>query len=91
MREESNHVGLTATVFQAEVFAVGRAAKHLPQFNVSGRNITINYDSQATILALDSHIIKTNSILKAVQALKNLADSTQVFLRWIPAHQGPGL
>ena len=55
---------------------------------MSGRNITSNCDSQAAILALDSHIIKTNSTLKAVQALKNLADSNQVFLRWIPAHQG---
>ena len=52
------------------------------------RTLPINSDSQAAILVLDSHIIKTNSTLKAVQALKNLADSNQVFLWCIPAHQG---
>ena len=74
MNEESIHLGLTA-----EVFAVGRAAEHLSQLNVSGRNITINCDSQAAILALDSHIIKTNSTLKAVQALKIWQTLTRYF------------
>ena len=83
MKEESIHLGLTATIFQAEVFVFGKAAEHLSQSNVSGRIITINCDTQAA--NLDSHIIKTNSTLKAVQALRNLADSNQVFLRWIPA------
>ena len=46
------------------------------------------HPGHAVILALDSHIIKANSTLKAVHALKNLSDSSHVFLKWIPAHQG---
>ena len=37
-------------------------------------------------MALDSHIIKTKTTLKATLALNTLADSNQV-LRWFPVHQ----
>lgn len=86
--EESIHLGMNATVFQAEIFAIGRAAEHITQSNVCGKQIIINCDSQAAILALDSHIIKTNTTATVAKALNNLASRNQVLLRWIPAHQG---
>ena len=88
MKEESIHLGLNGTAFQAEIFAVGRAAEHLSQFNVSGRNIIINCDSHADILALDSHIIKTNSTFKAVQALKIWQTLTRYILKMDPGTSG---
>ena len=86
--EESVHLGMNATVFQAEIFAIGRAAEHITNSNTNGKHIIINCDSQAAILALDSHIIKSNTTSTAAQALNNLAKRNQVLLRWIPAHQG---
>ena len=88
IKEESIHLGMHATVFQAEIFAIGRAAEHILQSNVCGKHIILNCDSQAAIQALDSHIIKTKTTLAVAQTLNNLANRNQVLIRWIPAHQG---
>ena len=52
--EEAIHLGEHATVFQAEVFAVGRVAYHLIHAKTKNENIVVNCDSQAAIIALDS-------------------------------------
>ena len=86
--EESIHLGLEATVFQAEVFAVGRAASHLLQSGVEGKNVVINCDSQAALQALECITTKSSTTLETVQNLNTLATNNQVRVRWIPAHQG---
>ena len=50
--EEAIHLGNNATVFQAEVFAVGRTASHLIFAETKNKSDVINCDSQAAIMAL---------------------------------------
>ena len=52
--EEAIHLGKNATVFQAEVFAVGRTASHLIFAKTKNKSFVINCDSQAAIMALES-------------------------------------
>jgi len=85
---ESFHLGTNSTVFQAEVFAVGKTASYLLDNNVEDRTILINCDSQAAIKAIDATLIKSKSTLEATTALNSLAGSNKVTLRWIPAHSG---
>ena len=86
--EESHHLGSKSTVFQAETFAVGRAAKILNEAGTFGQRVIINCDSQATILAVDKTKIKSKSTNMAIKELNKLGEDNQVVLRWIPAHKG---
>ena len=86
--EEAIFLGPNATVFQAETYAVGRAASHLIQAEIKNQNIVINCDSQAAIMALDRTKLKSKTTLEAVQALNTLGENNQVLIKWIPAHSG---
>ena len=86
--EEAIHLGNNATVSQAEVFAVGRAASHLIFAETKNKNVFINCDSQAAIMALDNTKIKSKTTLDTVLALNKLGENNQVLIRWIPAHSG---
>ena len=88
-KEESHHLGSNSTVFQAETFAVGRAAKILNEAGTVGQKVIINCDSQSTIiLAVDKTKIKSKSTNMAITELNKLGEDNQVILRWIPAHKG---
>ena len=50
--KEAIHLGNNATVFQAEVFAVGRAAFHLIFAEMKNKNYIINCNSHAAIMVL---------------------------------------
>ena len=52
--EEAIHLGNNATVFQAEVFAVGRTASQIIFAETKNKSVVINCDSQAAIMALDN-------------------------------------
>ena len=86
--EMSYHIGEHSTVFQAETFAVEKAAKQLMEAGVENKKIIINCDSQAAIKAVDSTIIKSKTTQKARNELHKLGQTNQVLLRWIPAHKG---
>ena len=78
-----------ATVFQAEIKAVERAA-------LAARNLWSDemkvvkffVDSQAALLALGKGSLSSKSVADAVLALNDLAKLTRVQLAWIPAHKG---
>ena len=57
--EEAIHLGNNATVFQAEVFAVGRTVCHLIFAETKNKSVVINCDIQANIMALDNTKIKS--------------------------------
>ncbi|KAL5255276.1 hypothetical protein ACHWQZ_G014621 [Mnemiopsis leidyi] len=86
--EESNHHNDQCTVFQAEVYAVGKAATILNDKKVVGKNILINCDSQSAIRAINSTVIKTRTIEQTTRELNDLGRANNVLLRWIPAHKG---
>ena len=86
--EETIHLGNNATVFQAAVFAVGRAASHHIFAETKNKSVVINCDSQAAMMALENTKIKSKTTLDAVLALNKLEENNQVIIRWIPAHSG---
>ena len=87
--EEAIYLYTNATVFQAEVFAMERAASYLIVAETKNKNVVINCDSQAAILALDNKI-KSKTTINAVLALKKWERTavSQVLIKWIPAHSG---
>ena len=76
--EESYHLGTNSTVFQAETFAVGTAAKILLDSGTKNRKIIINCDSQATIMAMSNIKVKSKSTSTAISELNQLAMDNQV-------------
>ena len=86
--EKSYHHNDQCTVFQAEVYAVGKAATFLNEKKVVGKNILINCDSQSAINAINSTVIKTHTIEQTTRELNDLGRANKVLLRWIPAHKG---
>ena len=88
LKEESHYLGSNSTVFQAETYAVGRAAEILQEAGTVNRDIVINCDSQATIMAVNRCTIKSKTTEKTVSVLNKLGECNNVLLRWIPAHKG---
>ena len=85
---EAFHLDKQNTVLQAEVFAVGKTVTFLLDNKIEGSKIMINCDSQATIRAINSTVIKNSTTLDATMALNTLGESNEITLRWIPAHCG---
>ena len=83
---EAIHLGNNATVFQAEVFAVGRTTSHIIFAETKNKSVVIKCDSHAAIIALDNTKIKSKTTLEAVLALNKLGENNQVLISWIPAH-----
>ena len=79
-----------ATVFQAEVAAVGRAATAMCDHpDLNPRHVKFFVDSQAALRALGNPLIRSKTVSQAVQAIQRLATKAQtVTLVWIPAHKG---
>ena len=85
--QESYRLPDKATVFQAEIYAINRAAIFLQQLNPAF--IKIYVDSQAALLALNNKNISSRLVGDTVHNL-NLIQGT-VRLVWIKAHVGhPG-
>ena len=80
--------GPNSTVFQAETLAVGETARVLREKNAAGKNIIINYDSQATIMTVTSTQIKSITTSATVSECNKLGKDNNVLLRWIPVHKG---
>ncbi|KAL5271232.1 hypothetical protein ACHWQZ_G001760 [Mnemiopsis leidyi] len=81
--EESYHHNDPCTVFQAEVYAVGKAATIiLNDKKVVGKNILINCDSQSAIRAIkfNSTVIKTHTIEQTTRELNDLGRANNVLL-----------
>ena len=87
---ESYHLPDHATVFQAEVTAIQRAAEKLSGLSNTAVNfVKILVDSRAAIMALMNPSIKSRTVSRAVEALNTLADRTKsVTIVWVPAHKG---
>ena len=79
-----------ATVFQAEVTAVSRAAETLSALGKDRvKYVKIFIDSQAAISAIGNPRIKSIAVARAITSLNTLAKMAKcVTLVWIPAHKG---
>ena len=91
MHVESISLPDSTTVFQAEVTAIYKAMLYMVGYCKSNSvtYLKILCDSQAAIMALNSHHIKSKIVLKTIHALNEIADNTiSTRLEWIKAHIG---
>ncbi|MCP3662524.1 MAG: hypothetical protein GY696_08530 [Gammaproteobacteria bacterium] len=84
----SEPLGLFATVFQAEIWAILGCAMLLLEQRCRGRCIYICSDSQAALKALASPRVGSQLVLECIAALKRLAGPNSVKLIWVPGHRG---
>ena len=86
---EKEYLGEMTTVFQAEVRAIHLACEYLRDSEY--KEIIFFVDSQAALMAVDKHLIKSGVVKDCVEALELLGGGKRITLRWIKAHVGhPG-
>ncbi len=76
-----------ATVFQAELLAIEKAAEAVRTCRLTGP-VTIHSDSMSSIQALEAQFITSKQCVKTLHALEALAETNPVKLFWIKAHKG---
>ena len=80
-----------ATVFQAEIWAIKRAAEELLRNKTLGKVIQIRADSAAALMALNKRTANSSMVKECNQTLNQLSTHNKIELRWIKAHIGlPG-
>jgi ribonuclease HI len=87
----SQGISSQATIFQAEIKAIGEAAKMMRSMRLENppKKIKIFTDSQAALLALAADDITSTTVLKAIKDLNDLGNiCDEIKLVWIKAHVG---
>ena len=80
-----------ASIMQAETTAVKICAEEMINSNVSGRNIFIFSDSQATIKAISKSTISTTTVKECIDRLNLLGKTNTLTISLVPGHSGvPG-
>ena len=77
-----------ASVFQAEVQAIYMGAEYCLNMNVKGRKICFLSDSRAALMALNSCVVKSFTVLEGISSLTALGQDNEITLKWIPGHSG---
>jgi ribonuclease HI len=92
LAKNSQYLGTTTTVFQAEMFAILQAAETcLDLINngvIHNQNIFFITDSQASIKALNKNMVRTSLLQQCTQALQIISSTNTISLQWIKAHVG---
>ena len=85
---ESLKLNDNATVFQAEIIAIKKAAEYLLKHHTA-KYVKIFSDSQAALQAVNNTRVAARSVLEAMEALEMLtATGCRVRLAWVKAHIG---
>ncbi len=87
-KEEYYALGNDRSVFQAEMFAIYKAAEWLLTNNTSFRTINIHVDSQAALMALSSNLITKTCVHNTADMLNNLSHKNILTLSWVKSHKG---
>jgi ribonuclease HI len=91
LHERATYLGTMATVFQAEIFAIGQSAHHLITHPEMLREITavdIITDSKAALMAVDCITTASKIVMDCMNALDKLGSLITVRLHWTKAHVG---
>lgn len=80
-------LGNYVTIFQAEMFALLKAAEALNEGNTKGRLIKLYSDSQASLKALDAPTADSGLVVECALELTKLAKHNNVELCWVPGHR----
>ncbi|XP_048515942.1 uncharacterized protein LOC125502190 [Athalia rosae] len=83
-------LGNTATVLQAEVFALLSCVKKILTLGYRGEHIYICSDSRAALIvrSIDVYVVRSKLVQEYTALLRQLAQSNRVKLLWVPAHKG---
>lgn len=81
-------LGPTATVLQAEVFAIKACTRAILDRGYRGKHIYICSDSRAALRSLKSCIIDSELVAECGELLTQLARTNSVRLLWVPGHSG---
>lgn len=84
--ELSVALGMTASVFQAELHAITVCADHLLQLGVVDRHLRIYTDSQAGVNALANPRCTSQTVLDCKNTLNQLGIYNDITIYWIPGH-----
>ena len=86
--ECSFHLGQTTTVFQAELFALTKAAEYITENAPPNQEAYIFVDSQAALKAVGANFVTSRSVSDCIAALNRAAAGRRLTLRWVKAHVG---
>ncbi|QQP50806.1 Uncharacterized protein FKW44_011940, partial [Caligus rogercresseyi] len=79
------------TVFQAEVWAILKAALLLLKKKISNQKIDFYVENQAALVSLGSVVVKSRTVNNCINVLNALGRVNHANLHWIKAHVGwPG-
>ncbi|XP_043660731.1 uncharacterized protein LOC122624986 [Drosophila teissieri] len=76
------------SIFQAEVFAIGKAAELAQSIDPPHEAVNLFVDSQAAIRSMQSSAVSSESVLASREALDTPSTTTSVRIYWVPSHQG---
>jgi ribonuclease HI len=91
IHEQSSYLGTMATVFQAEVFAIGQAAHFVhnnPTITTNISQIDIITDSKAALQAINGLHTSSRLVKDCMIALDKLHEKATVTIHWTKAHVG---
>ena len=91
LKEHCGRLNDGCTVFQAEVWALSEVGRYIAENYglYEGRSVTIYCDSKAALLAVNSHLISSKVVERAILNLNRAGDVVAgLELRWIKAHIG---
>ncbi|XP_048511339.1 uncharacterized protein LOC125500980 [Athalia rosae] len=80
-------LGNTATVFQAEVFAILSCVRKILTLGYRGKHIFICSDSRAALRLIDACVVRSKLVQECPALLRQLAQSNRVKLLWVPARK----
>jgi ribonuclease HI len=89
--DKSTYLGTMATVFQAEIFAIGQAAHHIitnPNILNNADSVDIITDSKSALQALDNICTSSKLIMDCKKTLDKLHEKAKVTIHWTKAHVG---
>jgi ribonuclease HI len=83
-------LGRTATVIQAEMYAILYCVQLLEAHwgIISGKAIWIFSDSQAALAALDKPVTNSKLVRDCKESLNRLGSKYKITLSWVPGHSG---
>ncbi|XP_075168262.1 uncharacterized protein LOC142240444 [Haematobia irritans] len=86
--KESFKLDEQCSIFQAEIFAIAKAAELISMRPLFRCDISIFIDSQAAIKALGNTNIRSKVVSRCRRELKVLTEQHNVTLCWVPGHYG---
>ena len=78
----------TASVYQAELFAIYQAAKTIQEVDDQHRHCQFFSDSMSALQAMQSFEVDSSLVLRTINLLNEIASTRQIDLYWIKAHTG---